>query len=120
MPPRPSPHGPIYHMCRREEWDAAEARGFYRGSSQDRADGFIHFSTAGQVEESAAKHRAGQDGLVLLVVETKSLGDVLKWEKSRGGALFPHLYGDLPASAVTAVHALPIGPDGRHVFPEIE
>ena len=120
MPPRPSPHGSIYHMCRREEWDAAEARGVYRGSSQDRADGFIHFSTAGQLEGSAAKHRAGQDGLVLLVVDSGKLGGALKWEESRGGALFPHLYGELPVSAVTAIHTLPLGPNGRHVFPEIE
>lgn len=120
MPTRPSLHASIYHMCRREEWDAAEARGVYRGSSQDRADGFIHFSSAGQVSESAAKHRAGQDGLVLLVVQAEALGDALRWEESRGGALFPHLYGALPVTAVTAVHALPLGADGRHVFPEIE
>ncbi len=120
MPPRPSPDGSIYHMCRREEWDAAEARGVYRGSSQDRADGFIHFSTAGQVIESAAKHRAGEAGLVLLVIDSGRLGGALKWEESRGGALFPHLYGDLAVSAVTAIHALPLGLDGRHVFPEFD
>ena len=93
MPPRPSLHGPIYHMCRREEWDAAEARGDYRGSSQDRAGGFIHFSTAEQIVESAARHRTGQAGLVLLAVDPGKLGDALKWEESRGGMLFPHLYG---------------------------
>lgn len=108
---------PIFHMCRSEEWRAAEAAGRYGGSSQDQADGFIHFSTRAQVVESAAKHRAGQDGLVLLEVDAGALGPALKWEASRGGMLFPHLYGDLPTAAVTAVHELPLGPDGRHVFP---
>ena len=107
----------IYHMCRREGWEAAQAEGVYRGSAQDRADDFIHFSTAGQVAESAAKHRAGQAGLVLLAVDARTLGDSLKWEKSRGGALFPHLYGPLPIAGVRRVDDLPLGPDGRHVFP---
>ncbi|WP_207483992.1 DUF952 domain-containing protein [Arenibaculum pallidiluteum] len=109
----------IYHMCRAEEWRAAEAAGSYRGSSQDAADGFIHFSTAAQVVESAAKHRAGQDGLVLLRVEAAALGPALRWEPARGGQLFPHLYGPLPVSAVQAVDPLPLGPDGRHVFPPL-
>jgi uncharacterized protein (DUF952 family) len=109
----------IYHICRREEWAAAAAAGRYGGSSQDRADGFIHFSDAGQVEASAAKHRAGQDGLVLLSVEAAALGEALKWEPSRGGALFPHLYGDLPLAAVRRVDDLPLGPDGRHRFPAL-
>jgi uncharacterized protein (DUF952 family) len=107
----------IYHMCRAEEWRAAEAAGVYTGSSQDAADGFIHFSTAAQVRASAAKHRAGQDGLVLLSVDADALGAALKWEPSRGGALFPHLYGPLPAAAVTAVDPLPLGADGAHRFP---
>jgi uncharacterized protein (DUF952 family) len=107
----------IYHMCHREEWQAAQAAGHYGGSSQDKADGFIHFSTGAQVKESAAKHRAGQDGLVLLIVDAEALGDALKWEPSRGGQLFPHLYGALPLAAVIAVHDLPLGPDGAHVFP---
>lgn len=84
----------IYHICRRAEWAAAEAGGGYLGSSQDRADGFIHFSTASQVVASAAKHRAGQTGLVLLTVDPAPLGDALRW-----------------------VEELPLGPDGRHVFP---
>ena len=79
----------IYHMCRREEWEMARAEGLYHGSSQDRADGFIHFSTADQIVESAARHRAGQSGLVLLSVDAGALGDSLRWETSRGGALFP-------------------------------
>lgn len=109
----------IYHMCRREEWAAAERKGVYRGSSQDAADGFIHFSTARQIVASAAKHRAGQAGLVLLAVDAVKLGDALKWEVSRGGELFPHLYGPLAHGAVASVHDLPLGADGRHVFPPL-
>ena len=71
--------------------------GRYEGSSQDRTDGFIHFSSAEQVRESAAKHRAGQTDLLLLSVDSAQLGDPLKWEASRGGAMFPHLYGPLPS-----------------------
>lgn len=110
----------IYHMCRRQEWQDAEAAGAYGGSSQDAADGFIHFSTAAQVVESAAKHRAGQSGLVLLAVAADRLGPALKWEPSRGGQLFPHLYGALPVDAVVRVAELPLGADGRHVFPPLE
>jgi uncharacterized protein (DUF952 family) len=108
---------PIFHMCRRDEWQAATASGMYAGSSQDRADGFIHFSSAAQIVASAAKHRAGQDDLVLIEVAAESLGDSLKWEASRGGALFPHLYGGLPVAKVARHAPLPLGPDGHHVFP---
>ena len=111
---------PIYHICRRDEWDAARRRGRYDGSSQDAADGFIHFSTGSQVAASAARHRAGQSGLVLVVVVPAPLGDALRWEESRGGALFPHLYGTLPLDAVLRVHDLPLGADGRHVFPSLD
>ncbi|HIP78188.1 MAG TPA: DUF952 domain-containing protein [Kiloniellaceae bacterium] len=109
----------IFHICRKDEWAEAQDRGRYDGSSQDRADGFIHFSTAAQVETSAAKHRAGQDGLVLLAVDARALGPALKWEPSRGGALFPHLYGPLPLTAVRRVDDLPLGADGRHCFPPL-
>jgi uncharacterized protein (DUF952 family) len=109
----------IYHMCRREEWRAAESAGSYRGSSQDQADGFIHFSTAAQVEGSAAKHRAGQSDLMLLAVDTAMVGAALKWEPSRDGALFPHLYGALPLAAVHWAKELPLGAGGRHVFPTL-
>ncbi|MEO1192790.1 MAG: DUF952 domain-containing protein [Pseudomonadota bacterium] len=108
----------IYHICREEEWQAAQASGRYGGSSQDQADGFIHFSAAGQLRASAAKHRAGQKGLVLLEAASDRLGAALKWEPSRGGALFPHLYGALPVTAVTRAWPLPLGADGQHVFPE--
>ena len=103
-----------------DEWQAAEAAGAYRGSSQDAADGFIHFSTAAQIVESAARHRAGQDGLVLLAVDARRLGGALRWEASRGGQLFPHLYGPLPLDAVIETRPLPLGADGRHVFPPLD
>lgn len=107
----------IYHICRRDEWDAAVRSGYYAGSSQDAADGFIHFSTADQVVGSAARHRAGQSGLVLVEAAVVRLGAGLKWEPSRRGALFPHLYGRMPVEAAVRVLDLPLGPDGRHVFP---
>ena len=107
----------IFHMCRQTEWDLALKTGTYGGSSQDLADGFIHFSTETQVQISAAKHRAGQDGLALLTVDADALGAALRWEKSRADALFPHLYGSLPVTAVVRVDALPLGPDGVHRFP---
>lgn len=108
----------IFHMCRADEWAMAQGVGRYDGSSQDKADGFIHFSTKEQVVESAARHRAGQSGLVLLGVDPGQLGDALKWEESRGGALFPHLYGPLPLTAVMMTHDLALDDDRRHLFPE--
>ncbi len=107
----------IFHMCKSEEWVAAEKSGGYPGSSQDRADGFIHFSTADQIRVSAAKHRTGQDGLVLLSVEADGLGAALKWEPSRDDQLFPHLYGELAISHVVRVDPLPLDADGLHIFP---
>ena len=109
----------IYHMCRADEWRAAQASGSYAGSAQDLADGFIHFSNADQVKQSAAKHRAGQDGLVLLAVHTAKLGDALKWEESRGGQLFPHLYGKLSVDAVAWAKDLPLDESGAHRFPSL-
>ena len=108
----------IYHICRRDEWAVAERTGSYAGSSQDLADGFIHFSTAGQVRASAAKHRAGQTGLIILSVDPNSLRDALRWEPSRGGQLFPHLYGPLSVSAVQGADALDLDVDGLHQFPD--
>jgi uncharacterized protein (DUF952 family) len=110
----------IYHMCREAEWRAAERTGSHPGSSQDVADGFIHFSTAAQIVASAARHRAGQGDLVLLEVDPAALGASLRWEKSRGGELFPHLYGALPCEAVRRVATLPLGADGRHIFPTLD
>ena len=109
----------IFHMCRREEWERALAQSEYRGSSQDQADGFIHFSTAEQLPESARRHRAGQTGLVVLAADPAALGAALRWEPPRSGALFPHLYAALPVSAVIWVRDLPLGPDGLHILPPL-
>ena len=109
----------IYHVCKKAEWEAALAAGRYAGSSQDQADGFIHFSGPDQVEASVAKHRAGQDGLVLIACDEAKMAPGLKWEVSRGGALFPHHYGDLPLDSVVRVSDLPLGPDGKHLFPSL-
>lgn len=109
----------IFHMCREDEWRTAVKCGSYGGSSQDHADGFIHFSDATQVRTSAAKHRAGQRGLVLISVDARLLPEgVLKLEKSRGGQLFPHLYGMLPVSAAVRVDPLPLDEQNVHVFPD--
>jgi len=107
----------IYKIMAASEWAAAQAAGVYAGSAHDRRDGFIHFSTAAQVAETAAKHFAGQADLVLLAVDPGRFGDVLKWEASRGGALFPHLYGPLPADAVIRIDDLPRDANGLHRFP---
>ena len=106
-------------MCLREEWELAVQSGAYAGSSQDRADGFIHFSTADQLPQSARRHRTGQAGLVLLAVDPHGLGEALRWEPSRQGALFPHLYGTLPPSAVRSVRDMPLGADGVPVLPPL-
>jgi uncharacterized protein (DUF952 family) len=100
-------------MCLREEWELAVQSGVYAGSSQDRADGFIHFSTAEQLPESARRHRMGQAGLVLLAVDPLILGEALRWEPSRRGALFPHLHGTLPLSAVRSVCDMPLDAEGK-------
>ena len=108
---------PIYHMAHAADWARAQAGETYRGSADDLRDGFIHFSTASQVAESAAKHRAGQTDLVLVTVDPAALGDALRWEPGRRGEAFPHLYGPLPATAVVSAEPLPLGPDGTHQFP---
>ncbi len=108
----------IYKISPRDAWQQAVEVGVFRGAPVDELDGYIHFSTAAQVVETAAKHFAGQDDLMLVAVDAVRLGDALKWEPSRGGALFPHLYGPLPMEAVSLSEALPLGPDGVHVFPE--
>lgn len=110
----------IYHMCPSETWEEAKRTGTYRGTADDLRDGFIHFSTAGQIAESARRHRAGQAGLVLVAVESERLGDRLKWEASRDGDLFPHLYGALDPAEAANVRPLPLGPDGLHAFPSLD
>jgi uncharacterized protein (DUF952 family) len=109
----------IYKICPRALWKAAERDGTFRGAPVDHADGFIHFSTAAQVAETAAKHFAGATDLVLVAVDASALGQALRWEPSRGGALFPHLYGDLPIDIVRWVKPLSLGSDGRHRFPPL-
>ncbi len=109
----------VYKICPAPLWRAAERDGVFRGSEVDRRDGFIHFSSTEQVQETAAKHFGGQDNLLLIAVDAACLGAALKWEPSRGGALFPHLYGALDLAAVTRVTPLPLGPGGHHVFPPL-
>ena len=110
----------IYKICPAALWRDAERAGVFRGSEVDLRDGYIHFSTAAQAVETAAKHFAGQSDLLLVRVDAAALGDRLKWEPSRGGALFPHLYGDLDPKTVSKVEPLPLGADGRHAFPALE
>jgi uncharacterized protein (DUF952 family) len=109
----------LYKICPRSLWSEAEREGVFRGSPVDHRDGFIHLSTANQVAETAARHFAGQSELLLIWIDSEKLDDRLKWEPSRGGALFPHLYGDLDLAAVTRVEALPLGAGGHHVFPPL-
>jgi uncharacterized protein (DUF952 family) len=110
----------IYKISPREAWQQAEAAGRFAGAPVDLADGYIHFSTAAQARETAAKHFAGQADLVLVAVDADALGTALRWEPSRGGQLFPHLYAELPMAAVRWVKPLPLGPDGVHVFPVMQ
>ena len=110
----------IYKIVPSSLWREAERAGVFRGAPVDLADGYIHFSTATQAEETAAKHFAGQDDLLLVSLEAETFGARLKWEPSRGGALFPHLYDALDLAAVTKVEPLPLGADGRHRFPPLD
>jgi uncharacterized protein (DUF952 family) len=114
-PPVPT----IYKICSASAWREAERQGVYRGSEVDLSDGFIHFSTAQQVESTARKHFAGQNALFLIAIEADALGDRLRWEPAREGALFPHLYGELDIAAVTAVFEMPLRADGSHKIPEL-
>lgn len=107
----------IYKILRRPEWDAFKAAGETAGAPVDLADGFIHFSTAAQVAETAAKWFGTESDLVLVAFNSAKLGDALKWEPSRGGALFPHLYRKLLLSEVVWDKSLPLGATG-HIFPE--
>jgi len=101
----------IYKILPRAEW-AAAAAGRFEGSAVDHQDGYIHFSTAAQARETARRYFAGLTDLVVLEVESDDLGPALKWEPSRGGDLFPHLYGALSAGDVKVVHEAPLGADG--------
>jgi uncharacterized protein (DUF952 family) len=107
----------IYKICPRTLWQEAERLGIFRGAAIDTADGYIHFSTAEQVADTANRHFAGLPNLVLVAIDADSLGPALKWEPARGGALFPHLYGVLPVNKALWVRELPVGFGGTHVFP---
>jgi uncharacterized protein (DUF952 family) len=107
----------IYKILRRPEWDAFRAAGATSGAPVDVTDGFIHFSTAAQVAETAARHFAQESDLVLVACEADALGPALKWEPSRGGVLFPHLYRALDLADVVWDKSLPLGATG-HIFPE--
>ena len=109
----------IYKICEQAAWREAQAAGFYRGSDVDARDGFIHFSTAAQTPETAAKHFAGRTNLMLVAIDGDALGAALKWEPSRGGALFPHLYAPLPLTAVRWARPLADEIGGRRAFPEL-
>ena len=109
----------IYKILPQSLWADAIAAGSFRGSPLDLADGFMHFSTAAQVRDTAAKHFAGIEDLVLVAVDADLLGTALEWEPSRGGALFPHLYAPLAVKLAAWVTPLPIGADGTHTFPEL-
>jgi uncharacterized protein (DUF952 family) len=103
---------------RQDEAETFYMRDAYKGAAVDLADGYVHLSTAAQAPETAARHFAGESGLRLLAFDSAALGEALVWEPSRGGALFPHLYAPLPRAALVWDVALPVGPDGRHVFPD--
>jgi|SRR5271165_3390128 len=110
----------VFKIVAADEWRAAEREGVFAGTAVDRADGYIHFSTAGQAAETAAKWFSGRDDLALVAVDADALGPALRWEPSRGGALFPHLYAPLPMRAVVWSRQLPLRPDGRHDFGDLE
>ncbi len=109
----------VYKIVPASLWQSARQKGSFAGAPVDLADGFIHFSTAAQAKETAEKHFSGQTDLLLVAVDGASLGDALVYEPSRGGQLFPHLYGSLPLDAVLWEKPLPLGPDGAHLFPEM-
>jgi uncharacterized protein (DUF952 family) len=100
-------------------WQEAEQTGVFTGAPVDIEDGFIHFSTADQVKATAAKHFAGKNDLLLVAIDAQKLGSALKYEVSRGGALFPHLYASLSLTSVLSVVSLPLSEDGTHIFPEL-
>jgi uncharacterized protein (DUF952 family) len=115
----PVPAKTIYKISPRALWREAEQAGVFAGAPIDLADGFIHFSSAEQVAETAGRHFAGQSDLVLAAIDAAALGAALRYEPSRGGALFPHLYGTLPLAAVRWVKPLRLTAQG-HEFPELE
>ncbi len=111
---------PVYKLLSQGEWAAAQAVGVFEGSAADLADGYIHFSTGGQLAETARRHFPGRSDLMLLAVDPGGLGEALRWEPSRGGALFPHLYAPLPLSAVVLARAAPLTAAGTHELGALE
>jgi uncharacterized protein (DUF952 family) len=109
----------IYKICPTSAWREAERQGIYRGSADDARDGFIHFSTAAQVAETARKHFFGQTELLLIAVDADALGEALRWERSRNDELFPHLYGELDLGSAIEVRDMPARADGTHDIPEL-
>jgi uncharacterized protein (DUF952 family) len=107
----------LYKVVPEEVWRSAEAEGLFRGSGIDLSDGFIHLSAADQVVETVSKHFTGQQGLLLVTIDGDKLGSALRWEPSRDGALFPHVYGVIPMEAVDKVDPLPLDASGVHQFP---
>ena len=116
-PSAPPESATIYRLLSGQAWSEALAGGAFAGSEHDLRDGFIHFSTAAQLAETAAKHYSGRRDLVLLRVPVAALGSALRWERSRGGQLFPHLYGVLETRLVTRVEPLALDAQGAHVLP---
>lgn len=108
----------IYKIVTGPVWHGAVVNKVLEGMPVDLADGYIHFSTAGQLRETARKHFVGQHDLMLLAVDVDRLDDALKWEPSRGGQLFPHLYAPLQTDLVELVAPLPVDENGQHVFPD--
>jgi uncharacterized protein (DUF952 family) len=100
----------VYKVCPASEWREAVVRGAYRGSAVDLRDGFIHFSTGAQLAETLRRHFAGQSDPILVEIDPEDLGDALRWEPSRGGDLFPHLYGPLTVSLARRVSAVQAPP----------
>jgi len=110
----------IYKICSAPAWREAERQGVFRGSADDARDGFIHFSSASQVAETARRHFFGHQDLLLIEVDADALGERLRWERSRNDELFPHLYGELDLGAVIRIFDLHTRSDGSHDIPELE
>lgn len=113
----------LYRIVSASDWEDAQKQRVFQGSADDRRDGFIHLSSAAQVRETAARHYAGKPDLLLLYLRSEALSqppDALRWEVSRGGALFPHWYAPLSVELVHRVEPLPLGASGQHVFPDLE
>jgi uncharacterized protein (DUF952 family) len=107
----------IFKISGKDEWDAAEVAGIYHGSEDDKRDGIMHFSTASQLPDTLARHFAGRADLLLIAVDADRLDGTLRWEPSRDGDLFPHLYGPLPVTDALWTKPLPLGDSGDHILP---